>query len=145
VSEASETSRSTAAVATRLVDRVWNALDEAAAAELVAPHFVGDDGRKGPAGVLEWHRERRRSFPDLRYEIVTVVADDERAAVRWRASGHQSGPFGPVQPTGREVRYQGVTVLRVESGQIVELWSVNELFQLLQQLGADLVPPDGAG
>ena len=135
-------SAETRTVATRLVEEVWNGLDEATAAELVSADHVGDDGRAGPAGVLEWHRERRTSFPDLRYEIVTVVADAERAVVRWRAEGHQGGAFGPVPPTGREVRYQGVTLMRVLNGQVVELWSVNELFQLLQQLGAELVPPD---
>ena len=130
------------AMAKRLVDEVWNSLDESAAADLVAADFVGDDGRSGPAGVLEWHRERRAAFADLRYEVVTVVADDERAAIRWQASGHQSGPFGPVRATGNPVTYQGVTLFRVAEGKIVELWSVNELFQLLQQLGADLVPPE---
>ena len=136
-------SEATAAMAKRLVDQVWNDLDAAAATELFAADFVGEDGRSGPAGVLEWHRGRRLAFPDLRYEVVTVVADDERAAIRWQATGHQAGPFGPVPATGNAVSYQGVTVFRVAGAKIVELWSVDELFQLLQQLGAELVPPGG--
>jgi hypothetical protein len=40
------------------------------------------------------------------------------------------------------VSYSGASFLRFdETGRIVDVWSVNELFQVLQQLGVEMLPP----
>ncbi|MEU8376910.1 ester cyclase [Micromonospora sp. NPDC048894] len=130
-----------AAVARRFVADVWNAGHEESAHELVAQECPGLGGT-GPAAVLAWHRDRRAAFPDLRYKLVDVVAAGDRVALRWRAAGTQAGQFGPVPPTGQVVSYSGATFLRFDAaGRIVDVWSVNELFQLLQQLGVEMLPP----
>ena len=128
--------------ARRLVLEVWNGEREESAHELIADVCPGLDGR-GPDAVLAWHRDRRASFPDLRYHVVDVVVDADRAAVRWRATGTQRGQFGPVPATGRPVDYSGATFLRFDdAGRIADVWSVNELFQVLEQLGVRFAPPD---
>ncbi|GIF76708.1 ester cyclase [Asanoa siamensis] len=125
----------------RLVADVWNGANEATAYELVGPDCPGL-GASGPVGVLAWHQERRASFPDLRYKIVDLIVSGDRAAVHWRAAGTQLGQFGPVPPTGNVVSYSGATFLRFDAdGLIADVWSVNELFQLLQQLGVEMLPP----
>ncbi|MFY1680324.1 ester cyclase [Micromonospora sp.] len=129
------------AAARRFVADVWNAGREESADELVAEECPGLGGT-GPAAVLAWHRDRRAAFPDLRYKLVDVVATGDRVALRWRAAGTQAGQFGPVPPTGQVVSYSGATFLRFDAaGRIVDVWSVNELFQLLQQLGVEMLPP----
>ncbi|MFD2765594.1 ester cyclase [Micromonospora eburnea] len=129
------------AVARRFIADVWNATREETAYELVAEDCPGLGGT-GPAGTLAWHRERRAAFPDLRYKIVDVVASGDRVALHWRAAGTQAGQFGPVPPTGQVVSYSGATFLRFDdNGRIVDVWSVNELFQVLQQLGVEMIPP----
>ncbi|MER7331181.1 MULTISPECIES: ester cyclase [unclassified Micromonospora] len=133
------------ATARRFVADVWNAAREESAYELVAPGCPGLGGA-GPEATLAWHRERRAAFPDLRYKIVDVVAAGNRVAVRWRAAGTQVGRFGPVPPTGQVVSYSGATFLRFDdAGRIVDVWSCNELFQLLQQLGVEMLPPAPGG
>ncbi|MFG3705501.1 ester cyclase [Micromonospora sp. NPDC047670] len=133
------------AVARRFVADVWNAAREESAYELVAPECPGLGGA-GPEATLAWHRDRRAAFPDLRYKVVDVVAAGDRVAVRWRAAGTQAGRFGPVPPTGQVVSYSGATFLRFDDrGRIVDVWSCNELFQLLQQLGVEMLPPAPGG
>ncbi|RKN44284.1 ester cyclase [Micromonospora endolithica] len=129
--------------ARRFVADVWNGNREESAHELVGPGCPGLGGA-GPEATLAWHRERRAAFPDLRYKIVDLVATGNRVAVRWRAAGTQAGQFGPVPPTGQVVSYSGATFLRFDdAGRIVDVWSCNELFQLLQQLGVEMLPPLG--
>ncbi|MFI6229043.1 ester cyclase [Micromonospora echinospora] len=129
------------ALARRLVTDVWNGGREETAYDLIAPECPGLGGT-GPAATLAWHRERRAAFPDLRYKIVDVAAGGDRVAVRWRAAGTQTGQFGPVPPTGQVVSYSGASFLRFDPhGRIVDVWSVNELFQLLLQLGVEVLPP----
>ncbi|MEU5948192.1 ester cyclase [Micromonospora sp. NPDC047465] len=133
------------ATARRFVADVWNAAREESAYELVAPECPGLGGA-GPEATLAWHRERRAAFPDLRYKIVDLVAAGNRVAVHWRAAGTQVGRFGPVPPTGQVVSYSGASFLRFDdAGRIVDVWSCNELFQLLQQLGVEMLPPAPGG
>ncbi len=130
-------------VARRFVQDVWNAGREESAHELIAGTCPGLGGA-GPDAVLAWHRDRRASFPDLRYKITEIVAAERGAAIRWRAAGTQTGPFGPVPATGRTVTYSGATFLRLDDdGRITDAWSVNELLQVLQQLGVEMLPPLG--
>jgi len=125
----------------RFVADVWNGAREDSAYDLVAPDCPGLGGT-GPAATIAWHRDRRATFPDLRYKIVDLVVTGDRAALRWRAVGTQAGAFGPVPPTGRVVSYSGATFLRFDAaGRIADVWSINELFQLLQQLGVQVIGP----
>jgi steroid delta-isomerase-like uncharacterized protein len=124
-----------AMLARRFVSEVWNGDRPESAYELVV----------NAETTLAWHADRRESFPDLRYEIVDIVAADGCAAIRWHATGTQTGRFGSVPPTGRRVDYNGATFLKfAEDGRIAEVWSVNELFQILQQLGVLMTPPPAA-
>lgn len=133
------------AAARRFIADVWNGAREESAYELVSPECPGLGG-EGPEATLAWHRERRAAFPDLRYKLVDVVAAGDRVAVHWRAAGTQAGPFGPVPPTGQVVSYSGASFLRFDdAGRIVDVWSCNELFQLLQQLGVEMLPPAAGG
>jgi predicted ester cyclase len=125
----------------RLIEEVWNGVREESVYELVDLRYRGETG-VGPEGYLAWHRDRRVSFPDQQFEILQIVVDGDRVAVRWRGTGTQRGPFGPVPPTGRAVDYQGASFMRFADGRVVENWSVNELFTVLQQLGVTVTPPD---
>lgn len=128
--------------ARRFVADVWNGEREESAYDLVAADCPGL-GAHGPEGAVAWHRDRRASFPDLRYELLDVLADGPKVALRWHATGTQEGHFGPVPPTGRAVSYAGATFLTFDAdGRISDVWSVNELFQLLQQLGVGMLPPE---
>jgi predicted ester cyclase len=125
----------------RLIAEVWNGERDESAYELVAPECPGL-GSNGPKGVLAFHRDRRAAFPDQRYEIVDMLVDGDRVAVRWRGTGTQRGWFGPVPPTGNKVDYEGVTWLRFDAnGHVADIWSVNEQYEVLDQLGVDFRPP----
>ena len=131
------------AAARRFIADVWNAGREESAYDLIAEDCPGLGGT-GPEATLAWRRDRRASFPDLRCKIVEVVAGRDRVAVHWRAAGTQTGQFGPVPPTGEVVSYSGATFLRFDGeGKIIDVWSVNEFFQVLQQLGVEFLPPPG--
>ncbi|GAB3798117.1 hypothetical protein GCM10027605_09200 [Micromonospora zhanjiangensis] len=128
--------------ARRFVADVWNAKQEDSVRELIGDDCPGPGGGAGPEATLAWHRDQRAAFPDLRYKIVDLVVSGDRAALHWRAAGTHAGQFGPVPPTGQVVSYSGASFLRFDGdGKIIDVWSVNELFQLLQQMGVEMLPP----
>lgn len=52
-------------------------------------------GVVGPAGrdeLIAWFDELYAAFPDFRFQMLDLVADDRHAAVRWRARGTFAGP-----------------------------------------------------
>lgn len=76
------------------------------------------------------------AFPDGRFTVDVVVADDDGAAVRWTGRGTNTGELQGLPPTGKAVVFTGINVYRIVCGQIVEGWSEPDSLGLLQQLGA---------
>jgi predicted ester cyclase len=114
-----------------------------------APHKVKRDGlscadllpRKrgsGPAGQKRVASDFREAFPDLRFEVEFVVAQDDLVAARWTAEGTNSGPWGAQPPTGRRARFSVVNIFRFDGGKVVEIWNHRDDLGLMEQLGASI-------
>ena len=62
------------------------------------------------------------------------------------AQADQPGKYMGIPPTGNRVNFRGISIYRIEGGQIAESWSVSDLLGMMQQLGAigELGPAQGA-
>jgi len=124
-------------VVRRFFEELWNAGDLALADDIVAPqhvHHVGDDVRHGPEGVRQMASSLREAFPDLHFTLEDVLSDADRVAVRWTATGTQTGAFFDLDPTGRHARWTGMDMVRLHDGQLVELWANADGAALWEQL-----------
>ena len=65
-----------------------------------------------------------------------IVCEGERVAVRIVLQGTHTGPGLGVAPTGRKVSIQGIIIVRIVDGQIVEGWNNYDQLGLLRQVGA---------
>jgi predicted ester cyclase len=125
------------AIVRRFFEELWNAGDLAVVDDIVAPHHVhhvGDDVRHGPEGVRQMAAYLRGAFPDLHFVLEDVLSDGDRVAVRWTATGSQTGPFLDLEPTGRHARWTGMDMVRLHDGQLVELWANADGAALWEQL-----------
>lgn len=84
----------------------------------------------------------RAAFPDLRYVIEAVIAEDDKAAVLYTWSGTNHGELAGLPPTGRSVTATGAIICRLAGGKIVEQWDIDDRLDVIQQLG--LFPPPTA-
>ncbi|NUO38985.1 MAG: ester cyclase [Gemmatimonadaceae bacterium] len=75
------------------------------------------------------------AFPDLKFTIDDYVADGDRVAMRWHATGTHRGPLGPVPPTNRPVEIDGVIFDYLEDGKVRERWEQYDQSLMMQQLG----------
>ena len=92
--------------------------------ELTAAQFV-----RG----AEWIIAR---IPEFRVEILDLVAEDDRVAVRFVGRGtHAASMFGEA-PSSRPVAWLGTTVFTIRDGRIVEDWEVMDEGDLRKQIGA---------
>ena len=79
---------------------------------------------------------RRVAFPDIHVTVDDQVAEGERVSTRrtWQAT--HRGPYRGVAPTGKQVKWTQISIVRFSQGRIVEDWAVADEFSILQQLGA---------
>ena len=91
----------------RLVDAINTGESETAArvfahprCELVGLHRVYD----GHDEVVAYLNERRRAFPDQRYELITLHHSDNAVIAEFWLMGTQQGPIGGVPASGRAFR-----------------------------------------
>jgi hydroxyacylglutathione hydrolase len=98
---------------------------------------------EGPAGVREYFSELFAAIPDWRFEVLDSVAEGERVAVHWRASGTFTGSaYQGIEATGARFEFGGLDLLRVRDGLIVENDAYPDGLTFMRQLG--LLPPAGS-
>ena len=96
-----------------------------------------------PDGVREFLSGLFTPFPDFHFEVVEVTVEDDRAAVRWKATGSfTGGRFQGIEPNGAKIELEGVDVLIVRDSLIVENNAFADGMTIARQLG--LLPPDGS-
>jgi steroid delta-isomerase-like uncharacterized protein len=93
------------------------------------PMHGRDELRRGLEGL-------RAAFPDFRFSIEDLLAEDGRVAIRYAGQGTHHGDFLGIAATGREIRYTGMVMVRLDKGRIAEFWAQPDLLGVLRQLGA---------
>ncbi|HEY2283866.1 MAG TPA: ester cyclase [Solirubrobacteraceae bacterium] len=98
----------------------------------------------GPEGVREFIGGLIEAIPDLKVEIVSTTAEDERCALQWRFSGTFAGPgsFNGLVPTGHRIELEGVDVLTVRDGLIHSNEAFPDTMAVPRQIG--MLPPVGS-
>ena len=127
----------TEALGRRFFDERWT--DPDGLAELLADTFVAHRasgvGEFSATEALERYREFQVALPDVQVTVERVVAEQDTVAVLWVAQGTHLGEFDGAPPTGRRAHWEGITIVRVACGQIVEVWTGSDGLGLRQQLG----------
>jgi predicted ester cyclase len=129
----------------RLVEEGFNAGNLDAVDELVSPDVVTHnpivlDAPTGPDSIRRGIEMIRAAFPDLRVEILDVVAEGDRVATFLSMSGTNTGDYRRGGATGKRGTIRAFFIWRVAGGLVVESWGVADRFDFLQQLG--IVPSD---
>jgi predicted ester cyclase len=127
------------AKARRTWEEIFPALDVAALAEVtdpdVVPHGRRPDEPAGFEGVKQTMLWLGRVFSEQRWEIHNVIAEGDLVAVHATHHARHTGDLMGIPPTGRQVAYDYVHILRFRDGKAVEHWSVRDSMTMMRQLG----------
>jgi len=113
----------------RYFDERWNRHNLDICDELLAPSFAVDDAK-------EFVRSFHAAFANIQLTILDLLTEGNQVAVHWRVTGKHQGEYLGVPATGKSVTYQGIALLRVEDGKIVDDIAYWDNLSILQQLGA---------
>jgi predicted ester cyclase len=139
------------AAAKRLYEEIFGRGNDAAADEILTadvinhgpgvPPVVGAEPLKRQAALL------RTAFPDLRVVLEQQLADGDRVASLWKASGTHTGPLnlptGVLEPSGVAIEFDEMRIDRFVNGRIVEAWFLPDRMTLWRQLGLFPAPTQG--
>jgi predicted ester cyclase len=133
-------------LARRWFKEVWNEGRAETIHELMHPEAVGHTTTGDLRGPDEWKRgfwdHFVGAFSDINVEIEDAISDGDRVAVRWAASMRHTGPHIGVPETGRELRFKGMSWLRVREGRIVEGWDGWDSTGMLVSIGGAQLHPN---
>jgi steroid delta-isomerase-like uncharacterized protein len=94
----------------------------------------------GPDEIRTFFTQTFTAIPDMRFEVLDLVAARNQAAVRWRATGtFCGGTFEGIEPTGSRIELEGIDLLTVEDGKIQRNDAYYDSGQFARAVG--LLPP----
>ncbi len=121
-------------------EQVWNQGKADAMDRLAAPNMRahGADGvTRSIADFKDFHGLMRAAMPDMQLKVTHSIEAQSMTATYWIATGTHSGNTDALGPaTNRKIRVDGLSMIRVENGKIVEGWDDYDHAGLMAQLGA---------
>jgi predicted ester cyclase len=110
----------------------------------LAPFGQSEPGRvNGPAHMRKVAEWLLAQFPDLRMNIVAVVAEGDMVVWRIIAEGTNLGPLnGVMPPTGKRFSAEQSHWFRVQDGKLAEHWATRDDLTTMLQLG--VIPQPGS-
>ncbi|MEK6220632.1 MAG: ester cyclase [Chloroflexota bacterium] len=76
------------------------------------------------------------AFPDLEMAIPKSIVDGDQVSYMYTISGTHTGDFMGIPASGKEINFQGMTMLNMDAGRCTEAWGVLDMMGLMQQIGA---------
>lgn len=122
----------------RFYSELWNRWNDSAIEDTLSPGFTfrGSLGQE-TSGRQGWRRYRdlvRSGSADFCNEIVQLVCEGERAAVRLRYTGTHSGVLLGLPATQRRFEYAGAAFFTADQQWLTSAWVLGDLDGLRRQL-----------
>jgi steroid delta-isomerase-like uncharacterized protein len=110
----------------------------------VTNHDLSREPTSGRSAYAEWANGFRQvtatGFPDMQIALDALLAEGDLVAKRWTFRGTHTGEYMGLPATGKRVVMPGITIYRVEGGQVRETWWNYDALGMMQQLGAIPAP-----
>lgn len=127
----------------RWFEEVWNrgreeAIDELFDEEGLAHGLADEAGSalRGPTGFKPFFRRFREAFPEIEVSVEDTVSEGEKVAARCTVRGRHRGDTLGFKATDSSVEFEGICIVRIRNGKIVEAWNNFDFMSMFQQLGA---------
>ncbi|KAH0525619.1 hypothetical protein TsFJ059_007966 [Trichoderma semiorbis] len=137
-------------VITRYFQEFWTNGNPDIVDELCADNvtvFYPMHGRMvGKAATKECLAKFKQAFPDISFRLLSpfpLIAEENYVVARWFGGGKHTGPAFydlpvgslPEPNTGKEMRFSGTTIYKLENGKILEETGEESGLVAMQQLG----------
>lgn len=94
-------------------------------------------GLQGYEAVLEM---MRGAMPDVQWKAEEIIAEGNKAAIRFTMTGTNTGRFMGMPATGKKISVSAMNIYEFKDGKIVREHGLPDLFSMLMQLGVLPIP-----
>ncbi len=112
-------------------------INEACTADFVFHSSRGEEIR-GLKDFIRHNTDFFNAVPDAHFTVDDMIAEGDKVATRWTATGTHTGEIGGIPATGEKFTFWGITIDHIVSGKCAEEWERYDSLGLMQQLG--LIP-----
>lgn len=105
----------------------------------VKDHDPAPNQGPGPQGYIDFFSMMRNAFPDMKVDVETMVATEDKIAFAYTLTGTHKGDFMGVSATGKNIKARGMQISRFENGKMVERWGSSDELGILKQIGVNPV------
>ncbi len=124
-------------------NEMWNKSNFTLAEEIIDPLFNPEwmnIDAIGPSKVIHEIKYFRSIFPDLKYEIIEIVGEEDKVWVRYKGYGTHKGKAFGFEPTDKKVEFEGASIIYINSNRrVIDLWDAFSFYDLFVDLG--IIPP----
>ncbi len=128
----------------RLLQEDISAGNPAVAAEVIHPDFSDHTNPPGMQHGLEGHNAIvalfKGAFPDMWWQIEEMIAEGDKVVARTTMEATHEGEFFGIPPTGKRVRLEGIHIMRIADGKVIEHWGNTDDLGMMRQLGVIPTP-----
>ncbi len=77
----------------------------------------------------------KAGFPDLKFEVVSILADSNWVFSHFHLTGTNTGAMNGMKGTNKKVDVTGVDAVRIQNGKAVEHWDYTDNVTFMRQMG----------
>ena len=130
------------ALVRRWFEEVWNqgrseVIDELLAEDGIIHGLTDTAGNpvRGLQAFHDFHDQFRGAFPDIIVSVEDAIAEGDKVVTRCSVRGQHTGDSLGFKATNAPVKFDGVAIVRIENGKIVEAWNHFDFMEMNRQLG----------
>ncbi len=128
------------AIVRRYLEQVWGKGDTTLLSELADVNITDHNPLPNQAAGVDGQRQAvnwiHSAFKDIRMDIEYLIAEGDKVVDHWTLTATNKGDFLGIPATGKSITLTGTDISRLSNGRIVEVWHVEDIVGLMQQLGA---------
>lgn len=122
----------------KFYEEIWNKQDKEMVPDILHEtfNFRGSLGSEkyGHEGFIEYLDMVHAALGGYKCEIKEMVSEKSKVFAKMQFSGKHQGEFMGVQPTGRNLTWDGAALFHFKNGKAVSLWVLGDITSLQAQL-----------
>lgn len=103
-------------------------------------HYYPPELPQGRTGARLYYGAFLQGFPDAAFYPEDIIFEGDKLVVRYRLDATHLGEFNGIPASGKQISFNGITIMRWQDAQVVERWNEADFLGLLQQIGAMSAP-----
>lgn len=97
--------------------------------------IANPDNVVGIDAIKAYYKNYLTGFSNRSFEFIQVFGQDENIAKHWRFKGKHTGDFFGIPPTGKDVDIEGMSLVKMKNGRILQEQDFMDNLAFFSQLG----------